>query len=85
MRGSFSLDLLLGLIVLTFLLQPLLPSWKAFKQAVKTSICEYLTDLLKSESTLAQDLNVTFRPADFSAGSVEIRGGSIYVMGEGCQ
>ena len=84
MKGSFSLDLLLGLIVLTFLLQPLIPSWKTFQQAVKTSTCEYLKDVLRSESTLSSDLNVTFIPELFSPGSVEIRGNIIYVMGEKC-
>jgi uncharacterized membrane protein len=83
MRGSLSLDLLIGLLVLVLLSGSVLPKVDTFKEAFKVASCSYLKDLYTAESNLASSLSFSYS-VNYRASYVAVKDGNITVFGEGC-
>lgn len=85
MRGIFSIDMLLALLLLSLLASLLTPKWTVFQQAENISICHYLKDVVKAEKGLAQGLGINLR-TEYSEGGIYVNLSSedINIMGVSC-
>ena len=83
MRGSFSVDVLLGLIVLLFFLSPLVPHWDVYVNAERIAICHLLKERMTYEVNLASSLGMDVN-LDVSVGGISVKGSKIEVNGVEC-
>ena len=84
MRGVFTFDLLLGLLLLALLSGPLFTSFLKFKDAFHVASCAYLKDLYSSEYNLSHSLGFSFKE-NYKSGDVEVSGLNVSVLGEACK
>lgn len=85
MRGIFSIDILLALLLLSLLISLLTPKWTVFQQAENVSLCHYLKDVVKAEKGLAQGLGMDLRDK-YSEGGIYVNLSTeeINIMGVSC-
>ncbi len=84
MKGSFTFDVLIGLLLLSLLSGPLFTSFLKFKDVFASASCSYLKDLYTSEQNLASSLGFSLKKT-YSSGEVFVDGGNISVLGVNCR
>ncbi len=84
MKGSFTFDILIGLLLLALLSGPLFTSFPKFKDAFVSASCSYLKDLYTSEQNLTSSLGFSLKKT-YSSGEVSVNDGDIAVLGVDCR